>query len=113
MHKVKPISLKLESMPNDLDPFVRLEAEHHKMLREDAERALGRLSDGDALNLRHTYGELLQVLLEHVGERGVSEGAVDTLRRIIQERDHALSQVGAAKQLFDAFAEAGTPPKKP
>lgn len=32
-------------------------------------------------------GELLSILQNHAGERGDSEGAVETLTRIIRERD--------------------------
>jgi hypothetical protein len=36
---------------------------------------------------RLTYLELIDVLSHHCGERGESEGAVETLERIIRERD--------------------------
>lgn len=36
--------------------------------------------------------ELVDVLSNHVGERGHSEGAVETLRRIIRERDEAVER---------------------
>ena len=34
-----------------------------------------------------TYNELISVLGQHCGQRGDNEGAVETLKRIIRERD--------------------------
>lgn len=34
--------------------------------------------------------ELLAILIKHCGERGDNEGAAETLKRIIKERDGAL-----------------------
>jgi len=56
--------------------------------KKEAEEAIAKLSDGDALNLDNTYGKLLRILVQHVGERGDSEGAVETLERIIKERSN-------------------------
>lgn len=38
-----------------------------------------------------TYDALIALLTNHCGQRGQSEGAADTLRRIIRERDSALT----------------------
>lgn len=38
-----------------------------------------------------TYAKLLSILMQHAGEAGESEGAVDVLRRLIRERDEARS----------------------
>jgi hypothetical protein len=51
-------------------------------LRKPSKRLL---SDVTLLN------ELLAVLIQHCGEKGDNEGAVDTLKRIIRERDNAVS----------------------
>lgn len=38
--------------------------------------------------------ELVAVLMNHCAERGNTEGAVETLQRIIQERTHLRMQIG-------------------
>lgn len=43
-----------------------------------------RLVPEDDINL---YDSLVWVLSRHAGERGLSEGTIDTLKRIIAERD--------------------------
>ncbi len=48
---------------------------------------LNNMYDGELLALTCTYGKLLNILIEHVGETGLSEGAVDVLKRLIIERD--------------------------
>lgn len=37
--------------------------------------------------------QLCEVLMEHCGQRGDNEGAVDTLYRIIRERDAAMTKL--------------------
>lgn len=70
-----------------------------------ADAILSGLQDGQAMALAGTYGQLLRVLSNHCGEqtllaRGTSEGAVDTLQRIVGERDRVAAQV-VAGALFD------------
>jgi predicted HAD superfamily Cof-like phosphohydrolase len=49
--------------------------------RAHAERAIANLSDGDAISMKNTYGELLRLLAREVRP---GEGAVDTLKRLIE-----------------------------
>ena len=44
---------------------------------------------------------LLETLLLHAGERGHGEGALETLERIIRERDRALLVLGLEKLQFE------------
>lgn len=46
--------------------------------------------------------QLLELLQERCGERGISESAVDTLRRIIAERDDLEVAVFSAYTIFDS-----------
>lgn len=41
--------------------------------------------------------QLVHVLQEHCGERGDNEGAVETLRRIIKEREEALDAINVLR----------------
>lgn len=91
--------------PNALPPPVmvdnRTEDEKHDQAKRYAEDALRALPDGVALQLDNTYGAILRILVEHVGEAGDSEGAVDVVRRIIGERDQVrldLATVDAREQ---------------
>jgi hypothetical protein len=59
---------------------------------------LSQLQDGEAMAVPGTYGELLQILVQHVGEHGPDGGAVDVLRRIIRERDERQSLVEELKE---------------
>jgi hypothetical protein len=52
------------------------------------DRYIARL-EGD----RQLLNQLTAVLMRHCGERGESEGAVETLERIIRERDEARPHV--------------------
>jgi hypothetical protein len=56
-----------------------------KRVVEFCDNVLLRNRDGIALNLQSTYGELLRILVEHAQ----GEGAVETLERIVRERDKA------------------------
>ncbi len=49
--------------------------------------------------------QLCEALQSHAGERGYTEGAVDTLYRIIHERDQALLILGLDR--LRNFREAG------
>jgi hypothetical protein len=60
-----------EALPSELYRFFGIDSDAPLREREDA--AMGR--------------QLVAILLSHAGERGVSEGAVETLHRIIAERD--------------------------
>ena len=57
-----------------------------KLVVEFCDNTLLRDQDGIAVNLSSRYGELLRELAEHAQ----NEGAVETLRRIIRERDKAM-----------------------
>lgn len=44
---------------------------------------------------RELLASLLGILMDHVGERGTSEGAVEVLNRIVDERGHAEAALAA------------------
>ena len=60
-----------------------------KLTRRHFEAAMALMEDGTAMGLENVYGQLLRILAKHVGERGKSEGAVDVLERIVDDRDAA------------------------
>jgi hypothetical protein len=64
-----------------------------RVTRWVVERILNVTSSGIALSLRCTYGEVLRILAEYAGETGVTEGAVDVLRRIVDDRARLRSLV--------------------
>jgi hypothetical protein len=45
--------------------------------------------------------QLCEVLMRHVGERGHDEGAVDTLCRILHERDQAMTLLALDRMRSD------------
>lgn len=53
-----------------------------------------------------TLHELLGLLSSHVGETGESEGAVDVLKRLIQERDDAHRAIEDLKDIAQTFEDA-------
>ena len=67
----------------------------------DEFRRYGRIKSREKLQGLHPVGsweqELVYILSAHAGERGDDEGAVDTLKRIIRERDELVS--ASARQI--------------
>ncbi len=55
-----------------------------KTAKPIVEFLLSHMYDEDLVNLDHTYGELLRILIKEIRN---NESAVDVLKRIIQERD--------------------------
>jgi hypothetical protein len=70
-----------------------LEGYRWRVTRWAVERVLRSLPDGIAMSLRCAYGDLLRVLVQYVGETGQNEGAVDTLRRIVDDRQRLQTMV--------------------
>lgn len=55
----------------------------------------------------HLEQELISILFNHCGQRGQTEGAADTLRRIIRERDSALTLLRQRDSKAAKKVEAG------
>jgi len=66
-------------------------------LTKDQNRQMQALVDQSATSL-HTAADLIAILEKHCGERGQSEGAVETLTRIIAERATAEAACKTAVQ---------------
>lgn len=50
--------------------------------------------------------ELVEILGKYCGERGETEGAVETLKRLIRERDSKTMTLEQVKELMIAIAES-------